>query len=305
MVYRGSFFIDHNISIPRDSVVSMEDINSVINNQLIILNNTDLEIANEGFLQNLFVAIADTIFHIGNNFKTLFKIYRDFKRSELRYYLESNVLRTSILLSTDFNIIRTLMIPIPRGMTTTYIEACCAVDDCLKRMDMLSKADLALEYSDVLYEQCSNGDIDHLEKSIKSNSIHFTDKELNKYFDKVNKVFANKSTGEVKLNSVYANIQDITSVNEKLLNMEDHLISVSKVYYRLEHITNKIDLILKEFKEKPELQKRLTNSLLIKLGESIRNVAVVFEKYGILINDVNTLTHNQVEVLEKIRKYVK
>lgn len=292
--------------LSHDNQYNFEEIVHTCDNQLVLLNhalvNPELLIANESFLKNIFISITDTLFHIGNNFKTMFKIYRDFKRSELRYYLESNPVRTNDVLDIPFNEILFMVVPVPRGMTTGYMEACITTDTYLEIVDMPMKVKMADEFVRQLLKDIKSGNTKNVPVAATKHVYMFTGKESDKWFNLINKTFINKTTNEVKLGTVYKSVQDIKDVNTKLLDMEKHLIGVSRIFSYLNDISANVDDILKML-DTEDIRNKFSPNDLIKFAESIRVMAVLFERYGLVINDVNRLNHNQVEVLEKIRKH--
>lgn len=271
---------------------------NIINYAQFTDTRSDMIVGTEGFLTNLFISIGDTIFHLINNFKTLFKAFRDFKRGELRYYLESHKIKTDLILKTDFNILKWIDIPIPKGMNVSYLEACNAIDGFLTSLSMPTRVDSIYQYLIAVKTDLNKSNQLNTNRAIIDSNISGT--SLNKAFDNITrKIFNNKNTNEVPLGTVYSSNENMKEVIAKILDMENHLVGVANIYSRMEDISDVVDEIILYLEDKNN-RVNISSNNISKLAGSIRDIAVIFEKYGITINDVSRLDHNQMEVMDKL-----
>lgn len=256
---------------------------------------------NESFISKLFISIGDTIFHILNNFKTIFKAYRDFKRSELRYYIESNRIKTNVILNSNFSNIKHILVPIPQGMTTTYYRASAEVNSFLLMLNMPVRVKSVYEFVEKINIELTDTTISSSKDFIKSVDT----KELKDLFYLITeKIFTKKQTNEIRLDNVYSNSNDLKAVIQLLLKMEEHMVGVSSMFSYMENISDTVDDIIAKLEDKNNTVHISPNSLSL-LANSVRTIAVLFEKYGVMIELVNKLNHNQVEVLKVLEKEIK
>lgn len=294
-----NMLLEDNIKMPRDTISIRETMNALAryNNYL---DDEQYTVGTEGII-NVFSRIIDSFISVFNNVKaSLMKFNKLVKRSELKYYIQSN--RTNVMLvnRTDYTKIADLEIPIPVGMKVDYIEFTKTISSLINSIDMVNKVEqtlslitdifLGLEKGTIkgpisgLYsifdKEYSNHIFKELKKIIDLNSKKVTEVKFNEMFKSVGE-FVQCVDDTLSLSFIYDDIQKSSKVIDKILNEFDKIIDV------LEH--NKINIPKSDIRD---------------LSNVAYMCAQMFEQYGTLTIVYNRLEHNLVEVYKTLKSNV-
>lgn len=261
-----------------------------------------LQAGTEGLIsiiKRIIAGIVNTIFHIVNTFKTnILKFYRDLKRTELRYYHESNTVSVRRIFGMQFADLVDLKVPVPAGLNSTYPEVTKAIDDCLFAMNMTDRVESMKNYVKTIHDQVITYqeidepnivqenffDIDGITKKFNTMKSHFTNK---------------KNIYNTPFISVFPDPNAFKETDEKLMNMEKYQLSVSHVFHSLESIEQYMNNLLKHFSDKPDAN--ISKSDLQSLSVIATSLAKLFDMYGTSVQDQHRVEHNFVESLKIIR----
>lgn len=292
-----------DITIPNDMSLhqAVEVYDRYIAN-LTLLESAQLLAGNEGFFQSIVDGISDTFFRIFGNIKSMLKLTLDFKRSELMYYGEAHHSILTRILRLEYNDIRHIQVPIPAGMVGTYSQAITAVADCLLSLDMATRSKAAQQWVRSLLVALASQSESNLRANINAGST-FASPEIDRTFVALNKVLTDQVTHTVALNKVYGSMEEFRLVHKRLLELEVYLKGVAHVFKQMTLIQADVDNIIAEVKAKEIGQ--FSVQVIKELAQAIRMLAVLFERYGLVIRDLDRLIHNEVEVFQAIQRKLK
>lgn len=294
-----------SISIESKDVVTREesfnDIALALEYHYKFINNYNFDVANESFssvVTNMVVYIADCIIKLFNNFKTtIFKFYKTLKRTELRYYAESNTLKLKQIFSVPYTDMADVEVDIPRGMVKPYKVVTNNLIEILTVLDMKNRSEGFLsKIMDLEQKVTTNSDLSMSKKlgSVEDISV------IQKTYNEVTKCFSNSERAlKKKFSKVFEDDNCFEDTYNLLLNSETFDYEVSTIHNNLEkcekHILNVVDYIKKN---KTELNK----SDILDLSKSTMTLAKIFDMYGNCILNKQKVEHNFVYVLNAIKR---
>lgn len=268
-----------------------------------ILSSPEMyEIGNEGLIsltRKFIFGIANTFFHVANNFKTMFKSYRAFKRSELRFYKESHHLNYQYAMKMDYATVRATSVPIPRGMRKAYLDSISALNKALAILDMNKKVITATELTKQIHAcvitQAEQQKINR--QQVTHITSLFDKRVLTRLQEEVNKCYTNTPSGEIRFDTAFASMQDFRKVGDTLLEMEAYLIGVASVCSKLEEMESLFEDIISKCEQKEII---ITKADMSTLSQITLLLATVFDAYGTWIDDLNRTTHNYLLCVKKL-----
>lgn len=264
------------------------------------LLSTQYTFGNEALFIPILKILPGIVHRICSNLKTMLRMFADFKRAELTYYTESHWTRVQRTYALSFTQVKDLQVPIPRGMNARYIVAIPAIANCLVAINARPRTQAALAYVKNLLSVTQSGDPKLVAQFMATNRLESTD-VVERMFQLENQVFTDKSTGTVKFSQAYSDMGELKQVVAQLLDMEKHLYTVSDIFKSMQLLEDTVDKLVAAVEVNIN---SLNSKIITEMATTVRTLAVTFEKYGLVINDLNRLIHNQVEVLEVIRKAV-
>lgn len=278
----------------------------IINEALAI--NTKLQnISNEGiidFFKTASINLVDLFGRLINTFKSnALNVFRSLKRSELRYYVESNMLMVGIVDNYQFNNTMNIQVPIPSGMTVDYLTAVKALKMAYSDIDILNVGSAMIQQSTDTYVSISRALASDNTTKLTSkpilNTIKTKDMLLKRHIALNTKHFTDKRTGTVFFKNVYKSMEDFRTVKSELLGMEDNLKNVETVVKNLTEIDkvvgNTVDVISGH-------EDKFTKQYIGELVEMIRIFATTFDAYSIFNKTQMALEHNHIEVINTLHK---
>jgi len=265
------------------------------------VSNYNFDVANESFssvVTNMVVYIADCIIKLFNNFKTtIFKFYKTLKRTELRYYAESNALKLKQIFSVPYTDMADVEVDIPRGLVKPYKVVTNNLIEILTVLDMKNRSEGFLsKIMDLEQKVTTNSDLSMSKKlgSVEDISV------IQKTYNEVTKCFSNSERAlKKKFSKVFEDDNCFEDTYNLLLNSETFDYEVSTIHNNLEkcekRILNVVDYIKKN---KTELNK----SDILDLSKSTMTLAKIFDMYGNCILNKQKVEHNFVYVLNAIKR---
>ena len=247
-----------------------------------------------------FVSTVDSLIQITNTFKTnMTRFYKGFKRSELRYYVESNFLKVKTANNAKFTDIYRIKACVPMGYQGMYLDGVQKIDALYKACDLETMSSSANEvFKSVLVElnrTSENINIAGLESLNKALAVRLemgtkAKKTLDTYFTEGHDI-------ETEFGNVYKNTEDFRNSTHQLLDMESYLQKVHGLYTQLDN-NNKLltDIIHSISTNKATLSKEFDKVM----GINIRALASLYDMYGVAALRQTAMEHNDICTIDRV-----
>lgn len=246
---------------------------------------------------NMVTYIADCIIKLLNNFKSvIFKFYKNLKRTELRYYIESNAIKVKRILSVPYTELVDINVDIPRGMSKPYKVTTNTIVEALTILDMKNRAEGFL------------GKILDLEQKVYSNDLSSSKylgkvddlSVIQKSYNEIDKCFkGGTGTVKVKFSKVFEDDNCFEDSLNLILNSETFDYEVATIHNTLEKCSEHMFKIVDYIKEN---RSELNKTQILDLSKSTMTIAKLFDMYGNAIYDKQKVEHNFVLVLTAVDK---
>jgi hypothetical protein len=253
------------------------------------------------FIINSVVGLQDTILHIVGLFRTaLFDGWRDFKRSELTEYYQSNRMTMVRLLNASYFNCSEARAYIPIGMKGRYVKALESLTEFLDVLDMNERTKHMVTVAEKILEniRSNNNPFNMVEDDYKT---EFADmNKINLAFNKTTRFFTKSRETETTFGKVFDNMGEFkTVVNTLIDECNSHLQNVATIHSRLKETEE----IVGEIVEKID-RKAITRQQLDLLSKIARTWAELFDKYALIINDVYRIDHNVTLDIVDLREHL-
>lgn len=264
------------------------------------------EISNEGIGTGLLKAFFSTVDIFGkvcNSFKTsVFKFYKSLKRSEMRYYYESNLTKVKYTEDQPFVKFMDLDVTVPTGMTGSYENATTSLNVMYKALDLMSIAYEANQaFVDIRRMITRNEKYQDKINTLRNNIVNRLN-VVNNQIKTVNSVFTtNNKLSSAKFKSVYASMQDFKNTRINLLNMEDYLNDTSKLINQIDEADAVLADITNYLSEDSELNKDFVSKLI----DVVKYMATAYDYYGINVSRQMAVEHNHINSITTAWKAIK
>lgn len=264
------------------------------------------EISNEGIgtgLLKVFFSTVDVFGKVCNSFKTsVFKFYKSLKRSEMRYYYESNLTKVKYTEDQPFIKFMELDVTVPTGMSGSYENATTSLSGLYNALDLLS---IAYEVNKTLVDirrMITRNERYQDKINTLRNNINNRLTVVNTQLKSVNNVFtANNKIHSVKFKSVYASMQDFKSTRINLLNMEEYLSNTAKLINQIDEADAVLADITNYLTDDSELNKEFVSKLI----DVVKFMATAYDYYGINVSRQMAVEHNHINSLTTAWKAIK
>jgi len=214
-------------------------------------------------------------------------LFSDFKRSELKVFVDSNhTAVNSYLKNKEINMFS--MIYIPTGMICTYRYA---TDTLFKLLDKIDINDTI----EVMHKFIINKEfhkIRHILEKINKVDISYLEKQLQT-------IFVKNSISNTILKNVVSSVEDLNYITDHLLKLDDTFkdsISHGKHIFDLEKETDKIISQLENNKK----TFNLTTDDIRDLSNILRIFAIQIDAYATVIQSFQMVEHNFKLTLSKL-----
>jgi len=251
-----------------------------------------------------FVVVSDSMLQMINTFKTnMFKFYKGFKRSEMRYFYESNFFNCKTAYKAGFPNLIGVNATVPTGYSGKYIDGINAILSTYKAADLVTMAKNSLEFfRKVAVELTRNvpdstlQELNNLEqvlsaraglaaKSLKVQNAFFTEGQHN----------------ELKFSEAFGSTKEFGDASTTLLSMESYLQSVKPLYDQLTDLSN----ILRNIATIANQNKtEIPRDFAAKAGRCAKSLALLYDIYGLCSMRQSAMEHNQIFNIERVYKTV-
>lgn len=243
----------------------------------------------------LFSGIVNIVMHIVNTFKTnIFKFYKNLKRTELRYFHESNVASIRRILSFDYELLSQMQVPVPDKLGTTYYAATEAGMNCLSVMNMKERSMAFVSLTNNLKTSILSGQTIEI--------MEFGDQtdlgNIQKSFQKFNLCFTGRKTNTIDFATVFPTMEEFKNTDMLLMKSENYQYEVNEINNNLEACEARMNEILSFLNQGVG---NISKQDLIVLSDTCMTLAKLFDLYGVTIQDITRLEHNFTLILKQIK----
>lgn len=243
----------------------------------------------------LFSGIVNIVMHIVNTFKTnIFKFYKNLKRTELRYFHESNVASIRRILSFDYELLSQMQVPVPDKLGTTYYTATEAGMNCLSVMNMKERSMAFVSLTNNLKTSILSGQTIEI--------MEFGDQtdlgNIQKSFQKFNLCFTGRKTNTIDFATVFPTMEEFKNTDMLLMKSENYQYEVNEINNNLVACEARMNEILSFLNQGVG---NISKQDLIVLSDTCMTLAKLFDLYGVTIQDITRLEHNFTLILKQIK----
>lgn len=286
--------------------VFVEDFSDFISSNEALTSLTDIcrlyrtgVISEESFsssVKNAIAGVGNIVGHFVNLFTAaLFHGWRDFKRSDLTAYCDSNKVTMLRIRAQEFVDLDNISVPVPQGMVGKYSPAIESLKTYLDVTDMPLVTRKISDCMRAILKDIGKGG-GQCNSYINSSMGVLKNTKSLKSFDDTTKIFTtSKDSSEKKIRDVFISTEDIMTCVSTVSDMDSHMRAVAGVYSRVKNIENTIDGIIAEASNLHEAQVRDLVAAIKLLGDTV-------SRYAMVLNDTQRVSHNLCWVLKSIRE---
>lgn len=204
----------------------------------------DIEVSEEKLL-SVWSRVRQSFSAVGNSLTALIK--NGGRRSEIKYWYESNTKTVKAIEGKTFDGIENLMVDVPTGMITTYSEAMLAISSIYGGIDPLQVLKKANTVTDSILSSISKGSDSH--ESILASEKKIVESEFvswNKSIPNLEKIFSprGKSNQKKALSSVFSSMEDLKNVRLAAMEQEEQIVKLFQIVEEIEKFVASVDLFI-------------------------------------------------------------
>jgi hypothetical protein len=259
----------------------------------------------EGFqtsvVAKIFIGIIDTFIGLLNTFKTnAFKATSKLKRSELREFVESNRLKTSVVYGLNYDSIKDWEIDVPSRMIGDYTSVIGLINAVYNRSNALA---LAKQFRSTAAEalvllsmedeaKFVAGEVEGLAATIYKSYSAVRQAAL-----ECQKSFSGPNAMTRPFGTLYKNKTSMQNDVKSLLDMEFRLKDVAQLVQTIEEIEPTLHSILKII---DKIDVPPAKMMCKSFGDAAKNIALVFDAYGMASTRQVAVEHNIILGINRI-----
>lgn len=252
------------------------------------------EALNSNVLGRFFVSVADTFIGViktlGVNFT---RFNQALKRSELNEFVASNKFKVSAVESIPLEKVANLQMDVPAHMKTTFKQAIDTVTNVHVALDALNRSRRSKDAIIEVFKAVTNNNSD-VGKMIDSFSAD-TQSVMTKVRQLIlqcQKEFNDEMTAKKVYTAVYKDPVEFTQCKVSLLAIEDKLKEIHEMRENIETIEQQLRGISKAVESAEG--GLISQTSLIKFGEALKAMALIFDSVQMVATRQLTLEHNTV-----------
>lgn len=254
-----------------------------------------------GFFKSVITSIINTIGHVINLFKTnLFKSYLSLKRTELRYYIESNTGTVRNIKNLKYIDIAGIVVPYPTGMKVRYSEAIKTVGSSLVACDIVTKSKIAVNKTTELLNclmkgtQLSDKLVDSLTVLDPSN-IRQLGVDATAILDNSVKEVTDKT-----FDKLFVSMEDMKNCETGLLDLEKYVLQISLAHKNMAKCHDNFTAIIKQVEA--GIGTTVSRDDVEKLASIAYYIAETFDIFSSTATVYHVLEHNFVELYKELNR---
>jgi hypothetical protein len=296
--------IDNTLSIP-DTIDSYKDCilytNEIIR-KIKLMNNEVVLAGNESFqpaFESIINSIGNILGHIKNLFRVnIFKLFSKLKRSEYRYFYDSNASSIKAILRLPYEQLIDIPCYIPEILSSSYNEATLLCINFLNYLDIVSKL------------KAIDANAENILRSMKDTNgqnllaihtpINLSISEISSSFKKYNQVWKGSSTSQKRdFRVLFKKTTALKETHEAFLNAEEHFLTVACVEKYIDKLENQVQDFVHSY-ERNEIQ-IADKRILLNMSNYCKDIAYICDYYSTTMLDLSRLEHNFILNMKKIR----
>ncbi len=249
-------------------------------------------------LLKVFIGVTDIFLRVGNTFKTnVFKFYKEFKRSEMRYYFESHTTMCLKAEGVPFPQVAELDVPIPSGMKGVYQIACLTLLQTYTSLDLMSYANgVHAALVDMRRKLTRSEDYKTVLVPLE-NIMNQRAAGVKSIQNTIDRVFTQTKTPlEVKFKDVYKSMKEFKDVRIALLDQEKYLADAGKMVA----LVDQIDVVLADITSYLSNDEEVDKAMITSMINIVKFMATCFDIYGANVTRQMAVEHNHIGALCKV-----
>lgn len=265
----------------------------------------DIVISEEGIwnvVKGLLTSIGNVMGHVANTFKTnVFKFYKDLKRTEIRYYNESNMASMTRIFRINVTDVAELNMPFPNGFKTTYLDAFSKAVDAFSNIDILTRANTAVTISQNILVSLQNGDTmaTVINSGIASADITNVRPSVEK-FDRCFDTNSNTTAETRQFKKLFGSVAEVKKCNEIALSCDKYVDQTSMAHKKIQICHDVFEKIIKTLERSAGAN--ATKNDIDNLATLAYTLGETFDMFASTLLHYHTVEHNLVEVYKEIRR---
>ena len=251
-----------------------------------------------GLVANALSGIGNIVGHLVNLIATgIFDGWRDFKRSELAEYCQSNAVTIRRIYSGNDNYARDAQVPHPQGMKGKYGPAIKSLKDFLDDLSILKRMDKMISVTDSILADMHKQN-PSFSSHVKEGQRIWISSQSDRLFAATGKIFTTeKDPGDSyePFNTRFDSLSDFEACVKATLVFDTDLRSVAGVHSRMENLEAQCQRIVED-------GAKLDANQVKDIATMLRAVGTALDHYATVIKDVNRVNHNLVYCFQELRK---
>ena len=244
------------------------------------------------FMKRMLVSVVDSFGSLLGTLKTnIFNMFKTTKRSEIKFYTQSNILKIRTIENLKYNEVMDMMLPFPTGMVTTYLDNIKSIEECYNSLSIKNSVEHFKKIINDLYKDCSLDKYDE-QKAISLIESVGADARKEPIVEawRHHKGCYNKDedTMEKKFSDLYKTMLELKDVKQRLLELEPTVQLASALERELEAINYLLERLLSVV----DIKKiSINKDTVLSLAEVVRFMAESLDCFGTVLQDQLVCEH--------------
>ena len=259
---------------------------------------------NSNIFGKTFVAIVDTFVGIAMTFKSnIFDMTKSIKRSELHEFRDSNRVKLNVVAGIDYARLVGFKVDVPAGLNDTYVQVIKALADLYLKLNTSNNAKLMDTALTQIFDSvtASKGNTSSIINNY-SRIIAATVNAAKNPFVMFSSMFSAKFEKQLPFEEVFLTKKEWMESMDMLLDLEPKL-------QEARDIKNLVESMEKRLKSICEFGQGNADAMnkddLIRMGEMVKNTALIMDGYHMAVMRQLALEHNYVLMANSIYSQVK
>ena len=261
----------------------------------------------EGFYDSalrLLTGVSNIVYRTLTNAKIVYRAFRGLKRTEIHSYQDRYAATIFRVKKLSYPEVSEVMIPRPKGLSTTYLEVTNALIACLNTCDMVNRAKSFAHASKSVMEQITDGAAPTAIAGIMGNHDNEI-RQITGLYEKASACLSDKGMGAIPFGKGFSSMDEYSSVQKLLDDNCKFEYDATKVYGYLEDCTANMDKVIQSVKSIKNGNIIIGKNDITNLSDTCLLMAKTFDVYGLCIQDFNRVEHNFVEATKTVVNHFK
>lgn len=261
----------------------------------------------EGFYDSalrLLTGVSNIVYRTLTNAKIVYRAFRGLKRTEIHSYQDRYAATIFRVKKLSYPEVSEVMIPRPKGLSTTYLEVTNALIACLNTCDMVNRAKSFAHASKSVMEQITDGAAPTAIAGIMGNHDNEI-RQITGLYEKASACLSDKGMGVIPFGKGFSSMDEYSSVQKLLDDNCKFEYDATKVYGYLEDCTANMDKVIQSVKSIKNGNIIIGKNDIANLSDTCLLMAKTFDIYGLCIQDFNRVEHNFVEATKTVVNHFK